>query len=99
MFEDYSELRKLKDQAGIIAGMTQWSKVFDKDQLARNEVPVYAAVYVDDMYVDFALSLETARAIKGCKIYVTNNMFHDALSSKMDDVFKALFALRDDTID
>jgi hypothetical protein len=99
MFEDYSELRKLKDQAEMISDFAQWPPLFDRDRLSRNEVPVYAAVYVDDMYVDFGLSMETAKAIRGCKTFVTNMMYHDAVRSKVDEVLKALFALRDDTID
>jgi hypothetical protein len=99
MFDDYSELHRIKEQAELVAKVTDWPALYDKDQLARNEIPVYAAVYVDDMFVDFGLSLETARAIKNCKTFITNAMYHDALRSKADEVFKALFALRDDTID
>jgi hypothetical protein len=99
MFDDYSELRKLKDQADLVANISDWPTLYDKPQLSKNEVPVYAAVYIDDMYVDFALSTDTARSIKNCKTYITNAMYHDAIRSKMDEVFKALFALRDDTID
>ena len=99
MFDDYSELTRIKEQAEIVAKFDDWPMLFDRKQLARNEVPVYAAAYYEDMFVDFNLSMQTARAIKGCKTYITNSMYHDALRSKMDEVFKALFALRDDTID
>jgi hypothetical protein len=99
MFDDYAELRKIKDQAELVAKFDDWPALFDKEQLRKNEIPVYAAVYVDDMFVDYGLSMETAKAIKGCKTYITNMMYHDALRSKMDEVFKNLFALRDDTID
>ncbi|KAF2177866.1 alpha/beta-hydrolase [Zopfia rhizophila CBS 207.26] len=99
MFEAYEELRKLSTVAHILASDSGWPRLYDLDQLAKNEVPVYAAVYLDDMYVDFDLSMETARKIKGCKSYVTNAMYHDAIRSKMDDVIKGLFALRDDVID
>lgn len=99
MFDDYFELRKLKDQANLIADMSDWPELYDEKQLAVNEVPVYAAVYTDDMYVDYELSMETARKIKGCKTYITNVMYHDAVRSKMDEVTRALFALRDDEID
>lgn len=99
MFEDYTELRKVADVANRVASDPDWPSLFDIEQLARNEVPVYAAAYVDDMYVDFDLSMETARAIKGCKVFTTNVMFHDAIRSKMDDVIKQLFALRDDPVD
>jgi hypothetical protein len=99
MFDDYSELTRLKEQADYVAEVSDWPALFDKEQLKRNEVPVYAAAYTEDMYVDFDLSMETARAIKGCKTYMTNLMYHDALRSRMDEVFKSLWALRDDTID
>jgi hypothetical protein len=99
MFEDYPELRKVKEQAELVAQFKDWPQLFDMEQLQRNEVPVYAAVYKEDMYVDFDLSLQTAETIKGCKPYITNMVYHDGLRSKVDDVFKALFALRDDSID
>jgi hypothetical protein len=98
MFDAYTELRKLKTVANALA-VTNWPRLYDEDQLARNEVPVYAAVYLDDMYVDFDLSMDTSRKIRGCKTYVTNAMYHDAVRSKMDEVVKAVWELRDDVID
>ncbi|KAK0940378.1 hypothetical protein LTR29_008117 [Friedmanniomyces endolithicus] len=99
MFEDYSELRKVQDTANRIAADSDWPALWNEEQLARNEVPVYAASYVEDMYVDFDLGMETARKIKGCKVFSTNVMFHDGMRSKMDEVFKQAFALRDDVVD
>lgn len=99
MFEDYTELRKVQDVAERVAADSDWSSLFDTEQLAKNEVPVYAASYVEDMYVDFDLSMQTAKAIKGCKVFTTNVMYHDAVRSKMDEVVKQAFALRDDVID
>ena len=60
---------------------------------------VYAASYVEDMYVDFDLGMETARKVKGTKVFTTNVMFHDAIRSKMDEVVRQAFALRDDVLD
>jgi len=99
MFEDYAELRPVRETAHKIAEKADWPPLFDEGILAKNEVPVYAASYVEDMYVDFDLSMETARKIKGCKVFTTNVMFHDAVRSKMDEVVKQAFALRDDVID
>lgn len=99
MFEDYAELRKVQDTANRVAEEDDWPALFDREQLARNEVPVYAASYVEDMYVDFGLGSETAKAIKGAKVFVTNVMFHDAIRSRMDEVVKQAFALRDDVLD
>lgn len=99
MLDDYSELIKLKPVGDALASYADWPDLYDEEQLAKNEVPVYAAVYVDDMYVDYGFSMETAGRIKGCKTFITNAMYHDAVRSKMDDVTKNLFALRDDCID
>ena len=71
----------------------------DDEQLSKNEVPVYAAVYYDDMYVDFDLSMERASNIKGIKTFITNVMSHEAIRSRTEDVFKNIWALRDDTLD
>ncbi|GAB7352212.1 hypothetical protein MBLNU459_g2685t1 [Dothideomycetes sp. NU459] len=99
MFEDYSELRKVQDVAERVAADSDWPALFDEEQLAKNEVPVYAAAYTEDMYVDYDFSRETAAKIKGSKVFVTNVMYHDAVRDKMDEVVRQLFALRDDVID
>jgi pimeloyl-ACP methyl ester carboxylesterase len=99
MFDCYPELKKLKTVGNLLAEEKDWPKLYDVEQLKKNEVPVYAAVYLNDMYVDFDLSMETARTIKGCKPFVTNSMYHSALGQKTDDVLKEIFALRDDIID
>jgi pimeloyl-ACP methyl ester carboxylesterase len=99
MFESYPELKKLRTVGHLLAEEKNWPKLYDNEQLKKNEVPVFAAAYYDDNYVDFDLSMETAKTIKGCKPFVTNSMYHNAISAKTDEVLKALFALRDDTID
>jgi pimeloyl-ACP methyl ester carboxylesterase len=99
MFETHPELVKLRDVANILAHFKEWPDLYDEWQLAKNEVPVYSASFVDDMYVDFGLVQETVPKIKGCKQFITNSMYHDAVRSKTTDVMKALFALKDDPID
>ncbi|OJD15448.1 hypothetical protein AJ78_04289 [Emergomyces pasteurianus Ep9510] len=99
MFESSNELRQVKEAADIIAAYDEWPDLYDEAQLARNEVPVFSATYVDDMYVHYALASETAAKIKGCKQFVTNVMYHNAIRANADELIKQLFALRDDTID
>ncbi|KAF2827352.1 alpha/beta-hydrolase [Ophiobolus disseminans] len=99
MFDTYPELKKLKTVGNLLAEEKDWPKLYDVEQLKKNEVPTYAAVYMDDMYVDFDLSMETARTMKNCKPFVTNSMYHNAIGAKTDDVLKELFARRDDFID
>ena len=98
MFDVYPELKKLK-AVGEALAQESWGKLYDVEQLGKNEVPVYAASYLDDMYVDFELSRETAGKIKGSKVYATNVMYHNAVSAKAEEVLKAVFELRDDVID
>lgn len=45
MFDDYSNLRPLKEAAMIIAKDESWGPLYDMDQLAKNEVKVTAATY------------------------------------------------------
>lgn len=99
MFECYPELKKLKTVGEFLAQEKDWPKLYDVEQLKKNEVPTYAAVYVDDMYVDYDLSMDTARTIKGCKPFITNSMYHSAIGQKSDEVLKEIFARRDDNID
>jgi len=54
---------------------------------------------LEDMYVDVSFSMDTASKIKGCKVMLTNLMYHNAASKKMEEVVEGLWALRNDTID
>jgi pimeloyl-ACP methyl ester carboxylesterase len=94
------ELAGMKEAAEILAATDEWDEdLYDEAQLRRNEVPVYAASYVDDMYVDFELARETAALVRGIKVRETNGWYHDAVRSRSEEVFAALFRLRDDCID
>ncbi|KAL2178876.1 Alpha/Beta hydrolase protein [Thermothelomyces heterothallicus CBS 202.75] len=94
------ELARMAAAADILAKTEEWDEdLYDEDQLRRNQVPVYAISYVDDMYVDFELARETAALVRGIKVHETNGWYHDAVRSKSEEVFAALFKLRDDNID
>ncbi|CBF86162.1 conserved hypothetical protein [Aspergillus nidulans FGSC A4] len=99
MFDSYTELNQVREAAEILASTTDWPALYDEAQLAKNEVPVYAATYIEDMYVHYDHSQTTAAKIKGIKQFITNVMYHNAIRSKSDELFQQLFALRDDTID
>ncbi|KIX03747.1 uncharacterized protein Z518_07300 [Rhinocladiella mackenziei CBS 650.93] len=98
-FENYGELKSLGAAAELLEKNTEWPPLYDLEQLQRNEVPVYAAIFVDDMYVDFEFSRETAAMVRGCKSFITNSLYHDAIRSRCEELLKRLFALRDDTLD
>jgi len=99
LFDAFPELEKMASVADIIAQFEDWPALYDEWQLARNSVTLYAATFIDDMYVDYGLAQDTVKLVKNCRQFITNSMYHDAIRSKTDDVLKQLFALRDDSID
>ncbi|KAK4145494.1 Alpha/Beta hydrolase protein [Dichotomopilus funicola] len=94
------DLARLRDAANVLAETAEWDEdLYDEAQLARNEVPVYAVSFIDDMFVDFGLARETAGLVRGIKVRETNRLYHDAVRSRSEDVFGMLFAMRDDCVD
>lgn len=72
MFDDYPDLESLRPAAERLAEYDQWDELYDEQQLANNEVPVFAASYIEDLYVDFDFARETASKVKGIKTFETN---------------------------
>ncbi|MGA5036689.1 alpha/beta fold hydrolase [Streptomyces capoamus] len=98
MFDADPALRPLRETAELLAARTDWGPLYDPARLAANEVPVAAAVYHDDMYVDTAHSLETAAAIRGLRPWVTNEYEHDGLRAGAPHVLDRLLALVRDEV-
>lgn len=98
-FETYPELAALRDVAERLAQRDDWPALYDRDVLAENSVPVYAASFIDDMYVDYDFARDTARLVKGTMTFDTNAMYHTALRAKSEEVLQHLFNLRDDVLD
>ncbi|KAK0656735.1 Alpha/Beta hydrolase protein [Cercophora newfieldiana] len=98
-FDTYPELAEIKEAANILAEFDGWDDLYDELQLRRNDVPVYAASFIDDMYVDFNLARETAGLVGSIAAYETNSMYHNAVRAKSGEVLDQLFRLRDDSLD
>ncbi|MGN6743789.1 MAG: alpha/beta fold hydrolase [Amnibacterium sp.] len=96
MFEEIRLLKPFRDIAEVLARRTDWSPLYDRDRLAANEVPVAAAVYFDDLYVDAPLQLETAAAVGGLHAWVTNEWEHDGIRASGDRVVQHLLELIDE---
>lgn len=79
MFDEIPLLRPFGGAADLLAADTSWPELYDAQRLARNTVPVAAAVYFDDMYVDADLSMDTSRRVGNCRAWVTNEFEHDGL--------------------
>ena len=92
MFDEYTALQPLREGAQLIASH-DWPRLYDEDQLRRNEVPTAAAIYTDDMYVESAYSLETAALVQNLAPWVTNEYEHDGLATSEGRVLTRLIDL------
>ncbi|MEU6119271.1 alpha/beta fold hydrolase [Streptomyces sp. NPDC047117] len=78
-FAEDPALVPLRETADLLAQRTDWPPLYDLDRLAHNEVPVTAAVYFDDMFVDREQSLATADLVRGLRPWITNAHAHDGV--------------------
>jgi pimeloyl-ACP methyl ester carboxylesterase len=85
MFRQEKTLRPFKPAMDILMDDIHFDKVYDQDQLKRNEVPLEAGVYFDDMYVDSDMQLDTLSRVGNSHYWVTNEFEHDGLHG--DKVF------------
>ena len=67
--------------------------LYDRDALRVNEVPVAAAVYENDMYVEREYSLETAAAINGAKVWRTAEYEHNGLRAEGPKILARLLEM------
>lgn len=79
MFEEFHALSKFKDAAHLLAEKKDWPPLYDIAVLNNNKVPVAAAVYYEDMYVNFKLAMETASQVAGIRLWITNEYMHSGL--------------------
>ncbi|MEV5981085.1 alpha/beta fold hydrolase [Streptomyces sp. NPDC052114] len=93
MFDSDPALRPLRETADLLAERTDWPRLYDTERLAANEVPVAAAIYHDDMYVDTEHALRTARAIRGLRTWITDEFEHNGLRVGGPRVLDRLLAL------
>ncbi|RCW95355.1 alpha/beta fold hydrolase [Marinomonas foliarum] len=79
MFDQISSLRPFADAANALAEYQDYAPLYDLEKLAKNKVPVVAAVYHNDMYVPRELSLKTASKVANTQVWITNSYEHDGV--------------------
>ncbi|CAN4111528.1 unnamed protein product [Withania somnifera] len=84
LFDEVHALRPFKEAAQLLAEKEDWPSLYDIAALNDNTVPVAAAVYYEDMYVNLKLSLETAS-----QIYMHSGL-RDAGSKVLDHLLAML---------
>ncbi|MDW1812917.1 alpha/beta fold hydrolase, partial [Vibrio sp. Vb2362] len=93
MFDQYVNLKPLKDTAEILAAKEDWAALYDQTQLAQNKVPVSCAVYADDMFVEMDISRETLALIPNSKAWITNEYEHNGLRADGERILDRLIAM------
>ena len=56
-----------------------WGALYDEGALRESRVPMAAAIYYEDMYVDLELSLPTIGRIRGLRQWVTSEYKHSGI--------------------
>ncbi|KAK7856123.1 proline iminopeptidase [Quercus suber] len=93
MFDEIHALTKFKDAAHILAEKQDWPPLYDTNMLNNNKVPVAAAVYYDDLFVNFKIAMETASQIAGIRLWITNEYMHSGLRDRGGKVFEHLMGM------
>ena len=86
-------LQPLRGAADLLADRDTWAMLYDPVRLGGNAVPVAAAVYFGDMYVDRDDALRTAVAIRGLRPWVTNEYEHDGIRARRGAVLDRLIGM------
>lgn len=97
MFDQYANLKPLKEAAGLLASKDDWSPLYDESQLKENKVPVSCAVYADDMFVEMDISRETLSLMPNSKAWITNEYEHNGLRADGERILDTLIAMGNQT--
>jgi pimeloyl-ACP methyl ester carboxylesterase len=92
MFTEYAALAPLREAAELLA-VQDWPRLYAPDVLAENTVPVAAAVYAEDPYVERAFSEETAARVGAMRTWLTSEYDHNGLRVDADRILTRLLDL------
>ncbi|MEA2306807.1 MAG: hypothetical protein QOH43_4087 [Solirubrobacteraceae bacterium] len=92
IFEDYGALAPLREAAELLAEHP-WPALYDDERLRANEVPVAAAIYAEDPYVERALSERTAAHVPELRAWLTSEYDHNGLRADGDRILGRLLDL------
>ncbi|MCE9686853.1 alpha/beta hydrolase [Shewanella sp. AS16] len=93
MFEQFNNLKPLKAAAELLAVKDDWPALYDAGQLKQNRVPVVAAIYSEDMFVEMRYSLETAAQVGNLKYWLTSEYEHNGIRMDGEQILDRLIAL------
>lgn len=89
MWDEIGGLRGHREAAMLLAEHP-WPRLYDPERLARNEVPVAATIYAEDLYVERVFAEETASQVRGLRAWMTSEYAHNGLRADGDRVLGRL---------
>lgn len=92
VFTDYGDLAPLRECAELLSEH-EWPRLYDEERLRSCTVPCAAAIYVNDAYVDRALSEQTAAMIPSMRPWITNEYEHNGLRADGGRILDRLITL------
>ncbi|WP_330959596.1 alpha/beta fold hydrolase [Photobacterium sp. 53610] len=93
MFEQLETLKPLQEAANMLAEKSDWPALYDASQLAANKVPLAAAVYVEDMYVEFDYSRQVLANMPNSRAWMTNEYEHNGLRADGERILDTLIRM------
>lgn len=85
-------LRPYAEAAEQLAARS-WGPLYDGERLRRLGVPAAAAIYVDDAFVPFEFSRETAALLPSLRTYITDEYEHSGIRASGERVVDRLLGL------
>lgn len=95
-FDEDPALRPFKEAAEELAQHEWASSPYDAAALADAPATAAAAIYLDDIFVPFEESMDTARTYRDLRPYVTNLFQHNGIREDGAGIVQQLFSLADD---
>lgn len=101
MSHDFGDLQGLDALAQALAAKTDWGRLYDTDHMRQvledGRTRLAAAVYYEDMYVEFGASMRLVEGVgaplEKCRVYVTNEYQHSGLRDNGAALFAQLHGM------
>ncbi|QDE31722.1 alpha/beta fold hydrolase [Shewanella polaris] len=93
MFAQFEALTPLQPAAELIAAKKDWPALYDLEKLANNKVPVAAAIYSNDMFVEMQYSLETTQQVGQLQYWLTSEYEHNGIRMDGERILDKLISL------
>lgn len=90
MLDEFAALRPWKETALAIADIQDWTPLYSAEALKKNTVPTAAVAYYNDLFVDFDLSMVTAKSVTNMHVWITNEFTHSGLRENCDLILDTL---------